>query len=288
MMVEPRTDPLEKVAAFVSQRARWAALVLSVLFMVVAALLLTGLTSLFDAPGAAASAASAFAAGAAVFFAAWQFGQQDASQRSKFALDMAMDGVQRTYAIINVPGIATRIQWVNAGRVMARATQTSKNITAADHRDAWDQFREEWRIKFYHFLTRSPEYYLGLEEPADFDPNKMAYLDDKMIELLKKTEIKSRFAIQNKSGSGTSNSFLSLDSIRPIYDFAQYDEWRDPLDNVEDFTPSEEKSMMNRDMKGLGLTVYALNKWTVTGSKVIERKNIASGDWKPEDVDDED
>ena len=285
-----KAAPLKSLAESVSKRTRWAALFLSVLFMLVAALLLTGLLSWFDTSGAAASAASAFAAGAAVFFAAWQFGQQDATQRSKFALDMAMDGVQRTYAIINVPGPATRIQWVNAGRVMARAIQTSKNVTAAGHRDAWDQFREEWRIKFYPFLARSPEYYLGLDEPQEFDPNNMAYRDDRLIDLLKKTEIKSRFAMQNRSGGGTSSSYLSMLSIKPIYDFAEYDSgWSDPLDAVDDFTKDDEKRMRNRDMKGLSLVLYALDKWTVMGAKVLETKKLKSGDWKPEDViDDED
>lgn len=280
-----KSDPLENVVKFVGQRARWAALVVSVLFMAVAATLLTGVVSLPEGRGFAASAASAFAAGAAVLFAAWQFGQQDASQRSKFALDMAMDGVQRAYAIINQPGRATRIQWVNAGRVMARAIRTSRNVTVADHRDAWDQFREEWRIKFYHFLTRSPEFYLGLDEPTDFNPNKMAYLDDKLVELLKQTEIKSRFAMQGRSGSGTSNTILSMDSIKPIYDFAEYDEeWQDPLDHTVDFTKQHQVTMQNRDMKGLSLVLYASEKWTVLGSKVIETKKIESGDWKPEDV----
>ena len=262
----------------------------SVLFMAIAVALLTGVISLPEGRGFAASAASAFAAGAAVLFAAWQFGQQDATQRSKFALDMAMDGVQRAYGIISQPGRATRIQWVNAGRVMARAVRTSRNVTAADHKDAWDQFREEWRIKFYHFLTRSPEFYLGLDEPADFNPNKIVYLDEKLIELLKQTEIKSRFAMQGSSGSGTSNTILSMDSIKPIYDFAEYDEeWQDPLDHTVEFTKQHQATMRNRDMKGLSLVLYALDKWTVLGSKVIETKKINSGDWKPEDVvDDED
>lgn len=265
-----------------------AALVVSIVFMITAVFLLVGSISGANREYLAAAGGTC-AAGAGVFFAAWQYGRQDAASRSSFALQMAMDGVRRAYAIIDISGPATRIQWVNAGRVMSRATQTSKNIRERDHKDAWDQFREEWRIKFFHFLTRSPEYYLGLAEPADFDPTKIAYLDEKLIELLKQTEIKSRFAMQSSSGSGTSNSYLSLKSIKPIYDFAQYDdEWRDPLGTVQDFTAQDKKAMMNRDMKGLSLTIYALNKWTVFGSKVIETNKINAGDWKPEDILDDD
>jgi len=117
----------------------------------------------------------------------------------------------------------------------------------------------------------------------------MAYLDDKLIELLKQTNVKSRFAMQNSSGSGTSMSYLSMHSVKAIYDFAQYnDGWEDPLSEVERFTDEERKSMMRRDMKGLGLTIYALDKWQVFGSKVVETAKISAGDWKPEHVVDDD
>jgi hypothetical protein len=285
---KPKPKPPLDFLQAISRYARWAALVVSVLFMVFAVLLLTGVLSA-PAGGDFATAGGAFAAGAAVLFAAWQYGDSNDYTRSKFALDTAMEFVERSYRIINVPPPATRVQWIHAGRVLARAMKMAKTIHVREHREAWEQFREEWRVKFSNFLRKSPEYYLGLEEPADFDPNRMAYLDDKLIDLLKQTNIKSRFAMQHRSGGGTSMSYLSTRSIKPMYDFAQYnDGWEDPLDDLENFTEEDRESLMRRDYKGLGLMIYALKKWQVFGSKVIETAKINAGDWKPEDVVDDD
>jgi len=125
--------------------------------MFLSAGLLMGIIGLPSGPQYAAGAGSAFAAGAAVLFGAWQYGQTDEYTRSKFALDTAMAFVERAHVILDAPPPATRIQWVHAGRVLARAMKMAKALPVATHREAWEQFREEWRIKFYRFLCRSPE-----------------------------------------------------------------------------------------------------------------------------------
>lgn len=259
----------EPIARQASRFIQISALVVSIFFMTVSIVLLVGSVVANDNREFLAAAGGTCAAGAGVFFSAWQYGQQDISQRSKFALDMAMEGVRRAYSIIDTPPPPTRIQWVNAGRVMARAVQTSQGIVLADHRDAWNQFREEWRIKFYGYLIRSPEFYLGLPEPEHFDPRNMAYSDQTIVDLLKKTVIKTKFSMSGLSASGTSNTYLSTSALKAIYDFAQYEsDWKDPLDTVPGFTDDELRRLRNRDSPGLHVFLYAMRKFFTLGDSV--------------------
>lgn len=246
------------------------ALILFATFGIAAVVFLVGAGTYPDRD-ALGSTAGTLAAGAGVFFAAWQWGQQDASQRSKFALDMAMEGVQRAHTILAESKIATRIQWINAARVLARAVQTSKNITSHDHRDAWNQFREEWLIRFFYYLRRSPEYYMGLPEPEDFDPLKLSYPDAKIKTLLKQTAIESTVDTEHSHRSGSGNSYLEPLSLKVIYAFAQYDaDWQDPLDVVERFTTAERKSAGRRDMPGLHIYLDAVRRFETIGGNVKE------------------
>lgn len=261
-----------------------------VFFVILAGAVVFFLVGLIIAPNPALGALTGWlVAGAALLFNAWQYGQKAENDRSRFALDMAMEGVRRAHGILTASEPASRIEWINAGRILARAMRMSKDIRAEDHNTAWELFREEWRIKFLYFLRRSPEYYMGLPEPSGYEQQKVKnYGDDKLIELLKKTAIETEFNMTRSHSSSSANSYLSETAIKVVHDFAEYDEsWNDPLDTIEGFTDAELKRVKHRSTQGLYAFLYALRKWLVMGDSVREWQSLKNED-SDADIEDED
>lgn len=251
----------------------WARISAFVVFVIFAGLAVVLLLGLLTTPNATFGGLTAvLVAGAALLFNAWQFGQKADNDRSRFALDMAMDGVRRAHGILAAAEPAARLEWINAGRILARAIRMSKDIRAEDHKTAWELFREEWRIKFYYFTRRSPEYYFGLPEPADYQAQRAKqYGDEKIIGLLKASVVETEFGMTRAHSSGTSSTVLSETAIKVIYDFAEFDEtWNDPLDAVESFTDAQIERIRRRDTEGLYVFLYARRKWLVIGHTVKE------------------
>ncbi len=267
-----------------------SAFVLFALFGLLAIVLLVGLVTIPNASFGAV--ASALVAGTALLFNAWQFGQKAETDRSKFALDMAMDGVRRAHGILISSEPAGRLEWINAGRVLARAIRMSKDIRSADHKRAWELFCEEWRIKFYYFTRRSPEYYFGLPEPENYQQkHAKQYADEKIKGLLKASVVETSFDMTLSHSGGTYSTLLSETAIKVIYDFAEYDEsWNDPLDDYPRFNDAQVERTKHRSTEGLHVFLYAIRKWLLIGRTVREWADIKrdKSDENEPDIEDND
>lgn len=226
--------------------------------------------------GEAATACAGFGTISAVLFALYQFVRQWVHARSKFSLDMAMAGVQRAHAIIGEASPTSRIGWINAARVMSRALKTAANVSEQDHLDAWELFREEWRITFYYVLLRSPEYFFGLPEPPNYE-DANAHYDDATVRRLMGQQIAHRATSRSgRSSEGSGFRMLDTASIKVFYDFAKFpSDYADPMDR-ERFSP-QEIDRVERDMFGLSVFLRAARRYYTVGNQVVDRDAEARG-----------
>lgn len=238
--------------------------------------------------GEAATACAGFGTVAAISFALYQFSRERLIERSKFALDMAMAGVERSYAVLTAVEPPTNIAWVAGARVLLRAQTLATNITEVEHHAAWRLFEEEWRIKFHHLTTKPAEYYFGLPSPSATH-EKLDYQDAHLKTMMLASGYEPSITMTNRQGSASFDRMLNPRPLKVIFDFAQFPEnYRetDGLQTIGKFSRSDRDRMDIGNLWGLFAYLYARDKWTIGFRKLHDRPGSSSSVF--DDDDDED
>lgn len=226
--------------------------------------------------GDAATACAGFATVSAVFFALHQFAVRWQGDASKFALDMAMQGVRQAYEVISAQNPPTNVSWVNGARLLLRAETVARNIAEPDHKDAWDLFKEEWRIKFAAIISSPAEYFFGLAPDSQADPLDIDYSDERLEDMMLRASLQSTIKMTNRSGMGSDHTMLSLRALKVVYDFAKFPpEYQnsDFLNTVGDFTQEDIDQLDILSRWGLFAYLRARRIFTASFGKVHRLSN---------------
>lgn len=230
--------------------------------------------------GEAATACAGFGTVAAICFALFQFTQERSFQRSRFALDMAMDGIERSYAVLTSTDPATNVSWVNGARLLLHAEALARSISEDEHKAAWNLFKEEWRIKFYDLTLLPAEYFFGLPVLAAL-PMNADYGDERLREMMERSAYEPTIVMTGRLGTGSRDRMLSVRALKVIFDFAQFPEdYRasDPLQAAADFTQADRDRMDISSVWGLFAYLYARDRWSVAFGKLTENNPSRDGD----------
>lgn len=231
--------------------------------------------------GEAATACAGFGTVAAICFALFQFTQERKFQRSRFALDMAMDGVERSHAVLTSTDPATNVSWVNGARLLLHAEALSRSISEDEHKAAWTLFKEEWRIKFYALTLLPAEYFFGLPLPAAAIPTNADYSDQHLKGMMERSAYEPTIVMTGRQGSGSRDRMLSVRALKVIFDFAQFPEdYRatDPLQAAGDFTQADRDRMDISSLWGLFAYLHARDRWSVAFGKLTEKNSPSESD----------
>jgi hypothetical protein len=191
--------------------------------------------------GEAATACAGFATVAAVSLALFQFQRQSTIANSKFALDMAMSGIERSHQVITTNATARNIAWVNGARILLRALAVANDIREPEHRSAWELFKEEWRIRFHALIDQQAEYYFGLPAAPSY-ANHIDYSDDRLAKLMLESSREMSITLEGRSGTENPNTMLNLRALKAVFDFARFPEnYRDTdvLQAVGEFSKAD-------------------------------------------------
>lgn len=235
--------------------------------------------------GEAATACAGFATVSAVLFALYQFSAQWTSEASRFALNLAMQGVQQAHAVIVAQKPPTNIAWVNGARLLLRAQSVAENIEDEVHKAAWDLFKEEWRIKFHHLIAAPAEYYFGLPEIPDPEPHDLDYTDERLQAMMRRASYQPTIKMTGRSGHGSEDTMISPTALKIVFDFTRYPTDYEKSDRLRSAGSFSQVDIDELDMLGRwGLFAYlrARKKYGVAFGKVysydqVEREGQGGG-----------
>lgn len=157
---------------------------------------------------------------------------------------------------------------------MLRSQNLASKLTEKEHKEEWNLFVEEWKIRFIRHLSYGHEYYFGYGLKSNF-PDDIKLGHEELLEIAESAARVQTVEFPNVGSTRYSNRFLKETAIAVIYDFTRiYDENDDPIRSAREFQASDLYSPHLSNLHGLWTYLSIRTKFIIDGADVRERKQI--------------